>query len=81
MKDMVFYGEGCTNIHILTGPDTCGLVFTRKMYKLQCGLVARETRLGWLIMGRVPCEKNQGVSTLAVTSLLTHNAAVAEVWS
>ena len=43
--------------------------------------MAVETRLGWLIMGIVPGEKNQGVSTLAVTPLLSHNAVVAELWS
>jgi hypothetical protein len=51
------------------------------MYKLQCGLVAVETRLGWLIMGITSGKKNQRVSTLAVTPLLTHNAAVAELWN
>ena len=31
-------------------------------------------------MGMVPVEKNQGVSTLAVTSLLTQNTTDAELW-
>jgi hypothetical protein len=51
------------------------------MYKLQCGFMAVEIRVGWLIMGKASGEKNQGVSTLAVTPLLTHNAAVAELWT
>lgn len=50
------------------------------MYKFKRGLVAVETRLGWLIMGKVPGEKNQVVSALTVTSLLTHNTTVVQLW-
>ena len=58
-------GQGCPNKWMLTGEDICGLLFTGQMYKFKCGLVAVETILGWLIIGKVPGKKNQGVSTLA----------------
>jgi len=44
---------------MLTGEDICGLLFTGQMYKLKCGLEAVETRLGWLIIGKMPGKKNQ----------------------
>jgi hypothetical protein len=48
------YGEGCPNIEVLLGADVCGSMLTGQLFKLKCGLIAVETKLGWLVMGKVP---------------------------
>ncbi|GFY48894.1 DUF1758 domain-containing protein [Trichonephila inaurata madagascariensis] len=46
------YGEGSPEIVLLIGADFCAQLFTGLIHKLECGLIACETYLGWVLMGR-----------------------------
>lgn len=74
------YGEGSPEIELLIGADYCGQLFTGEMQKLNSGLIAMKTKLGWLIMGKVPGEDNEGLSTLTITSLFSQTATIANLW-
>ncbi|GFU93829.1 transposon Tf2-6 polyprotein [Trichonephila clavipes] len=72
-------GRGCPDIELLIGADFCGQLFSGNIWTLECGLVTYETKLGWLIMGKVPGLK-QDTSADLVTSLLLKNSSVADLW-
>ena len=74
------YGEGCPDIEVLLGADICGSLLTGRILKLKCGLIAVETKLGWLIMGKVPGERPRGMTAMAVTSLLIQNTVISDLW-
>ncbi|GFY63836.1 hypothetical protein TNIN_333221 [Trichonephila inaurata madagascariensis] len=46
------YGEGSPEIELLIGADFFGQPFTGRIHKLECGLIAYETYIGWVLMGR-----------------------------
>ncbi|GFY57464.1 uncharacterized protein LOC103521977 [Trichonephila inaurata madagascariensis] len=74
------HGRGCPDIELLIGADFCGHLFSGNIWTLECGLVAYETKLGWLIMGKVPGLKQEDTSAHLVTSLLIKNSSVADLW-
>ncbi|GFU49226.1 integrase catalytic domain-containing protein [Trichonephila clavipes] len=46
------YGEGPPEIELLIEAEFCGQLFPGLIYKLECGLIAYETYLGWVLMDR-----------------------------
>lgn len=79
------YGSS-SDIEILLGSDVVGGLYTGNIVKLNSGLVAMETKLGWTISGKVP-ESNivsdksyQSVATI-VTNLLIKEANISDLWS
>jgi hypothetical protein len=74
------YGEGCPSFEVLLGADVCGALLTGQLFKLKCGLIAVETKLGWLIMGKVPGKEPRGMTSVTVTSLLIQNAVISDLW-
>lgn len=74
------YGEGQPEIELLIGSDVCGTLFTGNLEKLDCGLVAIETRLGWMIMGKVSDRVNCELANLTITSLFCQTSKISNLW-
>ncbi|KAJ8914911.1 hypothetical protein NQ315_016065 [Exocentrus adspersus] len=62
-------------IEILLGSDIAGNLFTGKQHQLSCGLVAMETKLGWVLMGKITREVNYIArsSNMTISSLFCKN--------
>ncbi|KAL1448563.1 hypothetical protein WDU94_013886, partial [Cyamophila willieti] len=68
-------------VDILIGSDTAAKMWTGRVHKLECGLVAMETHMGWTLSGKIPRESNHdgNVATL-VTNLLIKEASINHLW-
>ncbi|XP_050298613.1 uncharacterized protein LOC126737669 isoform X1 [Anthonomus grandis grandis] len=66
-------------IELLIGSDIAGKLYTGKRHILRCGLVAVETLLGWVLMGKIPVEQKDTLSMSAV-SLFVNNASISNLW-
>lgn len=64
-------------VDLLIGADVAGKLMTGKLKMLDSGLVAIETKLGWTVMGKVPCQSTSNLS-VEVTSLLIND--VSDLW-
>lgn len=73
-------GNGEPEIELLLGADVAHKLLMNGVHKLNSGLVAVETTLGWVIMGKTPKKKAEGVTACIVTSMLTINKSVTELW-
>jgi hypothetical protein len=61
-------------IDVLIGADIYGKLLTGRREILQCGLVAIETYLGWIVTGKIQsCTKT---SSVMVLSMFVHSEAV-----
>lgn len=69
-------------IEVLIGADVAGKIYTGRRHLLTCGLVAIETLLGWTLIGKIPTPSSiRASSTMIVTSMLSKDVTVAELWS
>ncbi|CAL1273140.1 unnamed protein product [Larinioides sclopetarius] len=76
------YGEGSPEIELLIGADFCGQLFTGLIHKLECGLIAYETYLGWVLMGRTSNNiksPSQSSATETIT-MFTHSEKIEHFW-
>ena len=65
-------------IDVLIGADVYGKLLTGRREILQCGLVAIETYLGWIVTGKIQgCTK---VSSMTALSMFVHSEAVSKLW-
>jgi hypothetical protein len=65
-------------IYVLIGADIYGKPLTERQEILQCGLVAIETYLGWIVTGKIQsCTKTISMTAL---SMFVHNEAVSKLW-
>jgi hypothetical protein len=65
-------------IDVLIGADVYGKLLTGQREILQCGLVAIETYLGWIVTGRIQsCTK---ASSMTALSMFVHSEAVSNLW-
>lgn len=67
-------------IEILIGADIAGKLFTGKKQHLDCGLVAMQTLLGWVLMGKVKQSSNCKISSMMIASLFCKNAPLSTLW-
>ncbi|KAF8772063.1 hypothetical protein HNY73_019409 [Argiope bruennichi] len=75
-------GRKDLKIEILIGADVTGALLTEKVHKLENGLVAVESLLGWTVMGRInyyTLESNVSMSSL-ITSMLVHSSDIENLW-
>ncbi|KAF8785821.1 hypothetical protein HNY73_011324 [Argiope bruennichi] len=75
-------GRKDLKIEILIGADVAGALLTGKVHKLENGLVAVESLLGWTVMGRInyyTSESNVSMSSL-ITSMLVHSSDIENLW-
>jgi hypothetical protein len=65
-------------IDVLIGADVYGKLLTGRREILQCGLVAIETYLGWIVTGkRQRCAKP---SSMMALSMFVHSEVVSKLW-
>ncbi|GFY53269.1 hypothetical protein TNIN_493731 [Trichonephila inaurata madagascariensis] len=62
-------GEESLSVQMLLGSDVIGKLMTGQLGILSCGLVARETILGWILSGKVPDSEISSCNTMLVASL------------
>ncbi|GFR05536.1 hypothetical protein TNCT_272081 [Trichonephila clavata] len=55
------HGRGCQDI------DFCGHLFSANIWTLECELVTHETKLGWVITGKIPGLKRENTYAHLVT--------------
>lgn len=73
-------------VDILIGSDIAAKLWTGRVHKLECGLVAMETHLGWTLSGKIPCvntssQKDRKTVAATVTSLYVREACISDLWS
>lgn len=74
------FGMDDRKIELLIGADFLGDILTGQTIKLDCGLVATETILGWTVMGRVnPGNTNESNGAL-ITSLFIQTENLPDLW-
>uniref|UniRef100_A0A5S6PZN5 CCHC-type domain-containing protein n=1 Tax=Trichuris muris TaxID=70415 RepID=A0A5S6PZN5_TRIMR len=73
-------GNPYTDIDVLIGADMAGKVYTGNLVRLESGLTAMETRLGWTVVGistELPLSEGDA---MAVTALFVQDAEVHHLW-
>jgi hypothetical protein len=65
-------------IEVLIGADIYGKLLTRRREVLQCGLVAIETYLGWVVTGKV--QNRQKVSSMTTLTMFAQSEPVNKLW-
>ena len=74
------HGEGQPTIELLIGADYGGQLLTGNMQHFAGDLVAVETRLGWVVMGKMADKRrHSGLANMAI-SLLTHSNDISNLW-
>ncbi|KAI5735733.1 hypothetical protein M8J77_021980 [Diaphorina citri] len=73
-------------VDILIGSDIAAKLWTGRVHKLECGLVAMETHLGWTLSGKMPSvstasQEDRNTVAAIVTSLYVREACVSDLWS
>ncbi|GFV61493.1 DUF1758 domain-containing protein [Trichonephila clavipes] len=66
-----------TEINLLIGADILGKLLTGNSVELESGLTAVETKLGWTVLGKGSCVKDNIVTTLSMHSM---NIPVNKLW-
>ncbi|GFS82669.1 integrase catalytic domain-containing protein [Nephila pilipes] len=76
------YGEGTPEIELLIGADFSGQLFTELIHKLECGLIAYETYLGWITISRSSNYISSTSQSSATESIimLTHSEKIEHFW-
>ncbi|CAG7834409.1 unnamed protein product [Allacma fusca] len=74
-------GNENSNVDILIGADLAGKLMTGQVKHLKSGLVAIETKLGWTLMGQLPGKTRSEVCSLVVSSLMSCDASISNLWS
>jgi hypothetical protein len=65
-------------IEVLIGADVYGKLLTGRREILQCGLVAIETYLGWVVTGKM--QSRQKVSSMTALTMFTQSEPVNKLW-
>ncbi|KFD64291.1 hypothetical protein M514_10104, partial [Trichuris suis] len=73
-------GKEPSDIDVLTGADVAGELYTGRIVRLESGLTAMETRLGWTLMGRSLDIPSSGSSAMPVTAMFVQDADVQSLW-
>ncbi|KFM65415.1 hypothetical protein X975_11953, partial [Stegodyphus mimosarum] len=87
LKELAVYNikivDDCEDpIEILIRADIAGKLMTGGRREIPCGLVAIETKLGWLVMRRMPnTSRSECTSSLSVTSLLSTVETITDLWT
>ncbi|GLV44559.1 hypothetical protein CBL_12094 [Carabus blaptoides fortunei] len=68
------------SVELLIGADVAGKLFTGNRQILKSGLVAFETLLGWTMVGKTPRRGEQTNTIMTMTSLLTTDMNITELW-
>ncbi|GLV46250.1 hypothetical protein CBL_12327 [Carabus blaptoides fortunei] len=68
------------SVELLIGADVAGKLSTGNRQILKSGLVAFETLLGWTVVGKTPRRGEQTNTIMTMTSLLTTDMIVTELW-
>ena len=82
-KNIVISDIDCLDkpIDILIGANVAGKLMTGKQYKLENGLTAIETFLGWTIMGELSNTIEKNNLALPVTSMIVKQADITDLWN
>lgn len=75
--------KGHQPIAVLIGADIAGKILASKKQALLCGLVAIETLLEWVLMGKISGNNKSQSAPVIVTNMLNKDAAnkdVAALW-
>jgi len=73
-------GRSQPEIEILIGADEAGKLYSGKLYNLSNGLVAMETYLGWVIMGKMSRSFWSDSSSNELLSLFTQSKNLEDLW-
>lgn len=77
-------GKKDLKIEVLIGADIAGTLLTGRVRKLNNGLTAVESLLGWTVMGKMNdniLERNSSLSmSTMITSMLTHSSNIENLW-
>jgi len=76
-------GRRNLKIEVLIGADVAGALLTGRVHKLENGLTAVESLLGWTVMGKMnDCisERNALSMSSITTSMLTHSTDIENLW-
>ena len=65
-------------IELLIGADVNGKLLNGRRKILQCGLVAIETYLGWLVTGKM--RSPQKVSSMTAVTMFAHSEPANKLW-
>ncbi|GFX24865.1 DUF1758 domain-containing protein [Trichonephila clavipes] len=70
------------SVELLIGADFCGQLFTGLIYKLECVLIACETYLGWVLMGRTSnnIKSTSQSSVVESITMLTNSEKIEHFW-
>ena len=68
------------NIALLIGSDIAGKLKTGHVRQLACGMTAEETRLGWVLSGKVPGHHEVGDAVTTI-SMFVRDCNVENLWS
>lgn len=71
-------GNGHEDVEVLIGNDYWGKILTGRKVNLECGLVAEETILGWVLGGRVP---KSATNVATVLTCMAMSSDVSNLWS
>jgi hypothetical protein len=77
-------GRKVHDVHLLIGADVLGKLLTGKIFPTSDGPVAQETKLGWVVMGKVETRPQAGMSNgdnnLVSINLHVQDATVQDLW-
>jgi hypothetical protein len=73
-------GGGQPPVEILIGADVAGKFYTGNMFQLRCGLIAVQTWLGWVIMGKAKSKSNRRTQAAMLTTLLIQTSNLEDLW-
>lgn len=80
LSNLGIYLNDCYGpIELLIGADVAGKLMTGGFKRLKSGLTAIETKLGWTILGRTK-EQSDETENLVVTSMLTRDERMSDLW-
>lgn len=65
-------------VEVLVGADVYGKLLTGRREILQCGLVALETYLGWIVTGKIMGPKSS--NSMTALSMFAHTESVSKLW-
>lgn len=80
LENDVVLSDHHRQIEVLIGADVAGKLMTGNYKKLPSGLAAIETKLGWTVMGRTKREHIGKNTDLIVTSMLSKDICVPDLW-
>lgn len=74
-------GDQNCQIELLFGADVLGSLLTGKTEKLDCGLLATETVLGWTVMGSLKEDMHSCTYGTLINNLFIQSNSLTDLWS